>query len=256
MKKIIFIGGLLFGILLLTNSSLAAMPNKTNRFGYNNIPNAPIVIGEVKAINGNVLSIESKINPGIRPLNPVPASTTIYSVLTSSSTKITKDNQNASFSDIKVGDLIMVWGTKNNTEITATAIKINTHLPIQARQNIPPFQGNGQPVVGGTITAINGNQLTITNKSNVTYTVDATNAKIIKNNATSSISSLNVNDNVIIQGTVNGNSVVASSIIDRGPTPNPIQQNNSNQPINQNQGLMNRFFRGIGGFFHNLFGFF
>jgi len=52
----------------------------------------------------------------------------------------------------------------------------------------------------------------------VTYTVDASNAKFQGPN-TVTIANISVGNSVVIQGTVNGTSVVASSIIEK-------QQNN------------------------------
>ena len=43
-----------------------------------------------------------------------------------------------------------------------------------------------------------------------------TNATVVKDNATSSISAIASGDNVIVQGTVNGTAVTASSVIDQG----------------------------------------
>lgn len=117
----------------------------------------------------------------------------------------------------------------------------------------PIVQGNGQPVIGGTITAVSGNTLTISNKSGVTYTVDATNATIEKSGAKSSVSAIAIGDNVVVQGTVSGTSVVASSIIDRGAT--PVGAANATSTRAQGRG-MGGFFGAIGGFFRNIFGFF
>jgi hypothetical protein len=44
--------------------------------------------------------------------------------------------------------------------------------------------GNGQPVVGGSVTAVSGTSVTITNSAGVTYTVDASAAKFSKPGAT------------------------------------------------------------------------
>ncbi|MDR3548681.1 MAG: hypothetical protein P4M11_10535 [Candidatus Pacebacteria bacterium] len=79
--------------------------------------------------------------------------------------------------------------------------------------------------VMGTVASIDGDILTVTGHATpktatTTYTVDATNAKIFKvgssnaRPATTTISAIQVNDSVIVQGTVNGTSVTASSIID------------------------------------------
>ncbi len=107
----------------------------------------------------------------------------------------------------------MVQGTVSGTTITATAIRDGV---MQVKPQTPLIQGNGEPVVGGAVTANDGTTLTVTNKSNITYSVNASSATIEKGNATSSLSSVAVGDNVVVQGTVNGTSVVASSVIDSG----------------------------------------
>ncbi len=75
------------------------------------------------------------------------------------------------------------------------------------------------PGVHGKITAISGTTLTITNeRSNTTYTVDASAATVMKASAgaaptTSSVSSLAVGDIVHARGTVSGTSVTATNIM-------------------------------------------
>jgi hypothetical protein len=113
-----------------------------------------------------------------------------------------------------------------------------------------PIQGNGEPVIGGSVASINGETLTVTNASDVTYTVDITNAKIIKNGATTTVSSVAQGDNVIVQGTVDNTSVSASSIIDQGGTPNG--KTGTNAPVPKSHFNL---FSTIGNFFKNLFGF-
>ena len=100
---------------------------------------------------------------------------------------------------------------------------------------------NGQPRamnrsgIFGTITAANGTSITVLSKApqmrrmasstmvapvNMpaftpkTYTVDASNATIMKNSTTSTIASLAVGDTVMVQGTVNGTSITAKVIRD------------------------------------------
>ena len=116
---------------------------------------------------------------------------------------------------------------------------------------VSPIQGNGEPIVGGSITAVSGTTLTITNTSNVTYTIDASNAKIIKNGTSTTISNVATGDNVIVQGTVNGTSITASSVIDQGAkaTGNATSTSSGHGPSGSG------FFGAIGSFFKHLFGF-
>ena len=157
----------------------------------------------------------------------------------------------SSVSDIAVGDIVMVQGTVNGTNVTAKTIrdgKLNSGAASQ-------IQGNGQPVVAGSVTAISGDTITITNKSNITYTIDATNAKITIRNQVSSISNVAVGDNLIVQGTVNGNSMVASSVIDQKTTANTNRNNNLSNGKKPNGGLLGGMMNNITSFFKHLFGF-
>ena len=122
----------------------------------------------------------------------------------------------------------------------------------------PLFAGNGQPIVGGNVTAITGNSLTVTNKSNVTYTIDATSAKVTKPGVTSAtLANVTIGDRVVVQGTVNGNSITASTIVDQGIAPSVLSNESaSTSPAGETEHRSGGFFTMIGGFFSHLFGFF
>ena len=162
-----------------------------------------------------------------------------------------KGGVSSSVSSIAVGDTVMVQGTISGTNVTAKTIRDGIS------QGQPAIQGNGQPVVAGSVTVINGNTITITNKSNVIYSIDATNAKFVVNGVASpTISNVAVGDNVVVQGTVNGSSVVASSVIDQKAK--TIANNNANNTGNSqksNTGFMGGIMGGISNFFKHLFGF-
>ncbi len=76
--------------------------------------------------------------------------------------------------------------------------------------------GRGQfSGVFGQVTAINGTSITINDTRNsTTYTVDASNATVAKNGAAGSISDIAVGDTIVVQGTMSGDSVTATSIMD------------------------------------------
>jgi hypothetical protein len=109
------------------------------------------------------------------------------------------------------------------------------HQPMQnsawEASSTTPHPGMGMGMMGGgmgmrngifgTVTTVSGTMLTIdgrqgTSTASTTFSVDATNAKIIKGPATStaSISDISVGDRVVVQGTVTGSSVAATTIID------------------------------------------
>lgn len=202
----------------------------------------PGVFGTVTAVSGNSITITSKSRMMGKPGSAASPATATYTVDATNAT-VTKNGAASTVSAITVGDTIVVQGTVTGTNVIAKKINDGTFKPV--------VQGNGQPIVEGKVTAVSGNTITITNNSNVTYTIDATNATISKGNAKSTISSVAVGDNVVAQGTVNGNSVTASSIIDRPAKPNGNDSNSSSQ---KPEGFMGGMMRGIKNFFH-MFGF-
>jgi hypothetical protein len=241
---------LLGSFVVLNGTAFAAGPG----FGHRGQEGrAPGVVGTVSAINSNIITVTSKAKPN--------GGTAVTYTVDANGATIMKGGSNSSISNIAVGDTIMVQGTVNGTSVTATSIRDGAQPAQRFNQNAsqnPIIQGNGQPVVGGNVTAMNGTTLTITNKSNVAYTVDATNAKITKAGAESSLSNIVVGDDVIVQGTVNGTSVIASSIIDQG-VPRALPINASSRAVsatNSNPGFFSKVFGTVGGFFHNVFGFF
>jgi len=75
------------------------------------------------------------------------------------------------------------------------------------------------PGVAGTVSAVSGTTITVTGKNNTSYTVDVTNAKILKGNqgaapSTISVSDIKVGDMVGVQGTISGTSVTATQVMD------------------------------------------
>lgn len=211
------------------------------------------VVGTVTAVNGTTLTVTS-INKVVRAEDgndgrtPTPTPTPIVYTIDASNASVIKTGAVSTVSAIAVGDMVRIQGTITGTNVVATTIRdglAKTSKP----EPTPLIQGNGQPIIAGAITVINGTTLTITNKSNVTYTVDASTAKIQNKGVLSTLSTVAVGDNVIVQGAVNGTSVTAYSVIDQGTTPSP-----SALPNNKGEDHGN-FFGGIGRFFQHLFGF-
>lgn len=200
----------------------------------------PGVFGTVASVNGTTLTVTSKVGP-----NNSAGST--YTIDASNAT-ITKNGASAFVSNIVIGDTVMIQGTVSGSNVTATTIRDGTPQQRTPKPKPNPIiQGDGQPIVAGNVTTISDMTLTITNKSNIVYTIDASNAKIEKGNATSSLSNVVVGDSVIVQGTINGTSVIASSIIDQSNAPS----NSTNSVPKSHEG----FFGGVFNFFKHLFGF-
>jgi hypothetical protein len=226
----------------------ADMRNKTDHDSGGMMGMRPAVVGKVTAVSGTTISIESRM------MNQ--SASTTYTVNASSAT-IMKANATSTVSSIKVGDEVLVIGTVSGTTVNATLIRDGMIMnrgdkgrggPWNA-SSTPGFMGNGQPVIGGTVSAVSGNTITVNTSSNVTYTVDASSAKIIKGATTSAITSVAVGDNVFIQGPVNGTTVSATTVIDgragagfKGPPGNPPAMK---------RGVLSS----IGNFFKRIFGF-
>jgi hypothetical protein len=114
---------------------------------------------------------------------------------------------------------------------TAAATTSTTAVPSSSTDQGPG--GNGthtKPAAVGTVTAVSGDTITLTDKqSGTTYTVDATTATIMKQLSssgtdqtdakptaptTATISDIAVGDTLMVQGTVSGTSITATRIDD------------------------------------------
>ena len=75
---------------------------------------------------------------------------------------------------------------------------------------------SGAKNINGTVVSVTGSIITITDKKNTTYTVDATNAKYMAGGAGDflTLSSILPSDKISVRGTITGTNVVATSISD------------------------------------------
>ena len=214
------------------------------------------MFGTVASVTGTTFTMTVKARPerDEKSKTPVavPADTTYTVDATNAS--IIKANKKGSLSDIVVGDTVVVMGKTSGATITATRVmdglpKMGEGKKDQRPDDTKPtFVGNGMPVVAGKITAITGNSVTLTNRENVTYTVDVTNAKVEQKGVATTVSALAVGDMAIAQGTVNGTTVTATSIIDQGVAPTPKQADETPQSPEKKG-----FFGKIGAFFGRFF---
>ena len=261
--SLVVMAGSIASLIAVMPAFAQGMPNGRG-FGSGTRSNGmkPGIFGTVSAISGTTLTVTQKM---MRP-NATTTPTT-YTVDASNAT-ITKSGATTTISSIADGDMVMVQGTISGTNVTATMVRDGVN-GIGGKRSAPEnpgndfsrngtttrttssIQGNGEPVVGGNISSISGEIVTITNASNVSYTVDATTAKIVKNGATTTISALAIGDNIIAQGTVNGTSVTASSIIDQGTGAHASSTTPNATPSRSSFG----FLGSIGNFFKHLFGF-
>lgn len=200
-------GGALMSYAGLASAQTTSTTSTTASAGAHQ--RAPGVFGTITAINGSTVTVESK---GFGPN----ATATTYTVDASGAT-VTKDGAAGSVSSLAVGDTIMAQGTVSGTDVTATKILDG---------KMGPGMGGGRggrgmgPGVMGTVSAVNGNTLTVTGKNGTTYTVDASSAKVSKME-TLSVSDIKVGDTVGVQGQVSGSAVTAKQIMDGIPAGAP-----------------------------------
>ena len=249
-------GSALIGSLVFAGAAFAAAPTAKRGFGHGL---RPMVVGTVASTpdaRGTFTVTAKDWKRGGTPSSATTATT--YTVDTTSSTTVTKAGAASSVSAIAVGDTVMVRGALSGSTVAATAVRDGRAgfkgMPGQRpATTTPAITGNGEPVIGGSVSAISGSSITITNQGSTAYTIDASSAKITKHGVTdATLSNVVVGDRVVAQGTVNGTSMTASSVVDQGTAPTSSASGTGSAPAGHTGG----FLGAIGGFFSRLFGFF
>jgi hypothetical protein len=130
-----------------------------------------------------------------------------------------------------------------------------------------PFQPGIQMGQGvfGVVSSISGGSLSVTQKTattTLTFTVDGSNAVIMTGpSTTSTLADIKVGDQVVVTGTVNGSTVIATRIMAHTPgTGGPMMKidrdgNYRFGNASSTQGRPRGFFGRVGGFIRGLFGF-
>jgi hypothetical protein len=207
-------------------STTAATTQSTDQ-GPGGTHTPPAAVGTVTAVDGNTVTLTDKKSGTTYTIDVSSATITKRSAPTASSSTTGTTSTGTSrtwtpptettitASDIAVGDTLMVQGTVSGTTITATKVE----------DGVGGFGGHGGgmggpdgrgPGVQGTVTAVNGNTITVTGKNGTTYTIDGSSSKVTKME-TISVSDIQVGDIIGAQGTVSGDSVTATHIMDGVP---------------------------------------
>lgn len=202
----------------------------------------PIAFGTISAINGTVVTLVDSNNSTTYTVDTSNAkilkAPTLPTTDTGTRPTTRPEATTIALTDLKVGDSIVVRGTISGTNITAT--ELISGMPGEMGRH----RGHKTPHVAGTVTAINGTSITVAgvNKNaSVTYTVDASSAKILKAPDTAptvgtrpelttiTLSDIKVGDKIKIEGTINDTSVTATEIIDGVFFQGPHQQKTQTQ---------------------------
>ncbi len=198
------IGGAFTGLAVSASAQTVPSGTATTANTATKAPNGHGVAGTIASINGDTITLTGKDGK-------------TYTVDAGSATisKISTIN----VSGLTVGDTLMVGGTVNGTSVTATHIMSGT-MPTGgfAGRVAGGVRGKGNGVMG-TVSAVNGTSLTVTNKAGTAYTVDASNAKVSKSVSgsaptTITVSNIAIGDTVSVRGKLSGTSVVATQIFD------------------------------------------
>lgn len=241
----VIISGTLSGTKIKATSIREAQSNNTKTDPNQIRPN---VVGKVSAINGSVLTVISK-----QGFNKTFSKSPTTFTIDAKSAKILRGNTAILVSDIVVGDTVIIQGNITGTNITATVIRDGKVGEGDNDQALYQIEENGQPVVFGEISAISGFNLTVANSGDIVYSVDASNAKVfIPGKTNSSLSDLSSGDRVMIQGTVNGNSIKASLVVGQKA---PGFSVGSNQEKDNKNKLKAGFFNNAWNFFKRIFKF-
>ena len=96
------------------------------------------------------------------------------------------------------------------------AVRKDANVTHQVRQGTMPDK-NVQRGVAGTVSALAGNSITLSDKRGTIYTIDATNAKVYKAGVLSQVSLIQTGDSLVVMGSIASTSpttVTATRIMD------------------------------------------
>lgn len=219
-------------------------PNQNQIQNQNQFQNQkPVIVGTVTDIDDETITVES--NKKLDPNNKSNSETVTYTVDASDAT-FYEGSDEVDIDSVEEDDTIIIEGTISGTEVTATKIRIGE----LKSGNDFSVDGTGEPIVVGTVTDIDTDNETITieNNSDVTYTVDLSDATLSKDGETITISDISEDDVVLVQGEIDDDEITASSLT--------IQtKDNNGQGLENGNGQKTGFFKKIGSFFSDLFGF-
>jgi len=211
------------------------------------------IMGTVVSVDAAAftLTVKGKTGPGAEGQAEIN-----YNVDAKTAT-VKKDGATSTISSIVAGDTVMIRGTVSDSNSNITATYIDDGVPGKGQGKIknqtPIVQGDGQPMIVGTVTLVTDSAITVTNKGNTAYTINISNATIIKKGGIENATILNiaVGDNIVAQGAVSGTLMTASSVIDQGGAPKTATADPASNKEDNLPGLFGNIFS----FFKHLFGF-
>ncbi|MHB1988934.1 MAG: hypothetical protein ACYCSF_13300 [Acidimicrobiales bacterium] len=190
---------------------------------YDNSP--AIAMGTITGISSGVVTLSTKGDSG-----------TTTSLDATSASIYVNGVSGGTLGQLQIGDEVIALGTSGTSSLTL--------LDFNSGDNHPTGDNNGDQgsqfkVVAGTVSTINGTTFTVVpvsangnasggrgnsgdgqrgaDQNSDTTTVDASQATVLLNGASSSVSALSANDVVVVIGTDGENGVVAASVLAYSP---------------------------------------
>jgi len=168
----------------------------------------PAAAGSVTAVSGNTITVKDKRTGTSFTVDATGATIQKFTRPASGTTPTAKPTPTTiSVSGILVGDNVTVQGTVSGTNITATKIMDGMMMGRGG------FGRKGPHGAMGTVSAVNGNTITLTGKNGTAYTIDASSAKV-KKVSDSSVSNIAVGDTLEVSGSTSGSTITATNIVD------------------------------------------
>lgn len=258
MNKAQILTSALIGATLVGSLGLALPAFAKDSQGNESTASHTAVAGIVASISGTSLTVTSNAR------EREASTTAVTFTVDASNATVTKNGATSTLGAVTVGDRVMVRGTVAGTQVVATSISDGKMLgrgkgPMMGKgsqgrtaSSTRPMMtfptGNGQPIIAGTVSSIQGTTLSVSTKAGITYSVDAASTTVMKSGVISTLSTIASGDAVVVQGAVTGTSVTASSIIDQGTVP-------AGSEGFEGAGKGAGFFHAMGGFFSRMFGF-
>ena len=125
---------------------------------------------------------------------------------------------------IAVGSVIApTFAFAQGVEASASSSSLHSQIEMGGK-SLSKNHAQNNRTVNGKVVSVNGSIITLTNKKNVVYTIDATNAKFAGKEIGDAftLASILPNDEISVRGTVTGTNVVATSISDKSYTDRTI----------------------------------
>ena len=204
-------GGAVAGAATGSSTSTTTPPSHSGypggHDGFGGTP--PAAFGTVKSVGSNTFALTTHDG------------TTVTVDVSSSTTYADPSVSSASFSTVKVGDHVAVFGTDTSDTVTATKVAIggpDGHGGSGGPGGHDGFGGN-PPAAFGTVTSVGSNTFALTTHDGTTVTVDVSSSTTYLDPSVSSptFSTVKVGDHVAVFGTDTSNTVTATKVAIGGP---------------------------------------